>query len=124
MKQFSRLLSCDLHWETKHTGYRGLNAIVSVMFTIEMTVLEVFGQKVTLKAMKNSQNYIVRMPRQNRRLLEDQQRIINLFCFIPLKLKPIMNFNIWKSVYYSHFDIKHFAVSIVLKQRLRANLQP
>ena len=44
MKQFSRLLSCDLHWETKHTGYRGLNAIVSVMFTIEMTVLEVFGQ--------------------------------------------------------------------------------
>ena len=54
MKQFFRLLSCDLHWETKHTGYRGLNAIVSVMFTIEMTALEVFGQKVTLKAMKNS----------------------------------------------------------------------
>ena len=35
-----------------------------------------------------------------------------------------MNCNIWKSVYYSHFDIKHFAVSIVLKQRLRENLQP
>ena len=124
MKQFSRLLSCDLHWETKNTGYRSLKAIVSGMFTIEMTVLEVFGQKVTLKAMKNSQNYIVRMRRQNRLLLEDQQRIINLFCFIPLKFKPIMNFNTWKSVYYSHFDIKHFAVSIVLKQRLRANLQP
>ena len=87
MKQFSRLLSCDLHWETQNTGYRGLNAIVSVMFTIEMTVLEVFGQKVTLKAMKNSQSYIVRMRRQNRLLLEDQQRIINLLCFIPPKLR-------------------------------------
>ena len=28
--------------KTKHTGYRGLNATVSVMLTIEMTVLEVF----------------------------------------------------------------------------------